>query len=154
MEVGDQAPDFVLPDQNGEMVRLSAFAPGKTLVVFFYPIDGTPVCVAEATSFRDKLPEFERYNARVVGVSPDSVESHRHFAAVNRLDFPLLSDADGKVRKLWGVPAVLGVVPGRATYVLDSGGVVRHIHSAQLQAAKHVETALDAARAIQAMSGS
>lgn len=146
MDVGDHAPDFTLPDQNGVMVRLSELAPGKTLVVFFYPKDGTPVCTMEACSFRDNQHSFEKYNAQVVGISSDGEESHRGFAADNHLDFPLLSDKGGEVRKLWRVPSTLGVLPGRVTYVLDSGGVVRHAYSAQLEAAKHATTALEAAR--------
>lgn len=152
MNVGDHAPDFVLPNQNGDMVRLSEAAPGKTLVVFFYPKDGSPVCTMEACSFRDNQHAFEKYNAQVIGISSDGVESHRDFAAGNHLDFPLLSDAEGKVRKLWHVPTTLGVLPGRVTYVLDAGGVVRYEYSAQLEAAKHALNALEAAKKIQAMA--
>lgn len=152
MDIGDHAPDFVLPDQNGVMVRLSEMAPGKTLVVFFYPKDGTPVCTMEACSFRDNQHSFTKYNAQVVGISSDGAASHRDFAAGNHLDFPLLSDEGGKVRKLWQVPATLGVLPGRVTYVLDADGVVQHVYAAQLEAAKHAETALEAVKKIYAMS--
>lgn len=149
MNIGDRAPDFVLPDQSGRQVRLSEIAPGKTLVVFFYPKDGTPVCTREACSFRDSQHAFERYNAQVIGVSSDGVDSHRDFAAANHLDFPLLSDAGGKVRKLWGVPTTLGILPGRVTYVIDAGGVMRYVYSAQLEVSKHTLTALEAVKAIQ-----
>lgn len=151
MDVGDHAPDFELPDQNGNMMRLSKIAPGKTLVVFFYPKDGTPVCTMEACSFRENQHSFEKYNAKVVGISSDGVDSHRSFAEDNHLDFPLLSDAGGKVRGLWHVPSTLGLLPGRVTYVLDAGGVVQNIYSAQLEAAKHAETALEAAKKLHAM---
>lgn len=150
MNVGDRATDFVLPDQNGEMKRLSEIAPGKTLVVFFYPKDGTPVCTMEACSFRDNQHSFDKYNAQVVGISSDGVASHRGFAAGNRLDFPLLSDEGGQIRKLWRVPSTLGLLPGRVTYVLDAGGVVRNVYSAQLEAAKHVQTALEAVKKLHA----
>lgn len=152
MNVGDHAPDFVLPDQNGTPVRLSQIAPGKTLVVFFYPKDGSPVCTMEACSFRDSQHAFAGANAQVVGISSDGVDSHRKFAEGNHLDFPLLSDHDGAARKLWHVPGTLGILPGRVTYVLDAGGVVRHMYSAQLEASRHAITALDAARKIQAFA--
>ena len=152
MNIGDSVPDFVLPNQNSEMVRLSEVAPGKTLVVFFYPKDGSPVCTMEACSFRDNQHSFEKYNAQVIGISSDGVDSHRGFAAQNHLDFPLLSDGSGKVRKLWHVPSTLGVLPGRVTYVLDAGLVVRYVYSAQLEAAKHAQNALEAAKKLQVMN--
>lgn len=151
MEIGERAPDFALPNQDGVMTRLSEIAPGKTLVVFFYPKDGTPVCTMEACSFRDSQHVFSKFNAQVVGISSDGVEAHRSFATGNHLDFPLLSDAGGAVRKLWAVPSTLGFLPGRVTYVLDAGGVVRALYSAQLESSKHVQTALEAVRKIHAL---
>ena len=151
MDIGDHAPDFALPDQSGTTVRLSEVAPRKTLVVFFYPKDGTPVCTMEACSFRDSQHAFAKYDAQVIGISSDGVDSHRGFAAENHLDFPLLSDKGGKVRKLWGVPSTLGVLPGRVTYVLDPEGVVRSVYSAQLEAGKHAQTALGAVKTIHAL---
>lgn len=151
MKVGDHAPDFTLADQSGNMIRLSQVAPGKTLAVFFYPKDGTPVCTMEACSFRDSQHAFEQYNAQIIGISSDGVDSHKSFAEGNHLDFPLLSDAGGEVRKLWNVPTSLGILPGRVTYVLDAGGVVRHIYASQLTAAKHAQTALEAVKKIHAM---
>ncbi len=150
MDVGDHAPDFSPPDQNGDMVQFSKIAPGKTRVVFFYPKDGTPVCNLEACSFRDSQHAFEKYHAQILGISSDGVDSHRDFAADNHLDFPVLSDKGEKVRKLWHVPSTLGLLPGRVTYVVDAEGVVRHIFSAQLEAAKHAETALEAVKKIHA----
>ncbi|MCC8181123.1 MAG: peroxiredoxin [Planctomycetes bacterium] len=150
MNIGDHAPDFSLPDQNGTTVRLSGIAPGKVLVVFFYPKDGTPICTKEACSFRDSQHAFEQYGAQVIGISSDNTDSHREFAEANNLDFPLLSDEGGMVRKLWQVPSTLGLLPGRVTYVLDADGVVRNIFSAQLEAAKHVQTALEAVKGLQA----
>lgn len=150
MNVGDHAPDFALLNQHGEVVRLSEVAPGKTLVVFFYPKDGSPVCTLEACSFRDSQHAFEKYNAQVIGISSDRVDSHRDFAAGNRLDFPLLSDEGGKIRKMWQVPSTLRILPGRVTYVLDAEGVVRNVYSAQLESAKHAQTALEAVKKIYA----
>ncbi len=146
MKIGDHAQDFELPNQDGVMTRLSAIAPGKTLVVFFYPKDGSPVCTKEACAFRDSQHAFTAYNAQVVGISSDSADSHRRFADGNHLDFPLLSDAGGTVRKLWKVPSTLGVLPGRVTYVIDATGVVRQMYSGQLDASTHVNRALETAQ--------
>jgi peroxiredoxin Q/BCP len=110
--------------------------------LFFYPGDGTPVCTAEACAFRDAYTSFTDAGAVVVGVSADSLDSHREFAANHRLPFLMLSDADGQIRKVFGVPKTLGIFPGRVTYVIDKQGVVRHIFSSQLGASRHVAEAL------------
>ena len=147
---GDGAPDFELPSQSGEPVRLRDLVGERTLVLFFYPKDGTPGCTAEACSFRDGYERFVEAGAGVVGVSSDTVESHARFAATNALPFPILSDEDGRVRKLYGVPSTLGIFPGRVTYVIDRGGIVRHVFSSQLGATRHVDEALRVVRALNA----
>lgn len=154
MNIGDNAPDFVLKDQNDREIRLSDEWSKGSLVVFFYPRDGTPVCTMEACSFRDNYESFKQYNANVLGVSSDDEESHRRFAEKNHLNYTLLWDKDGELRKLWGVPATMGVLPGRVTYVVDSGGVVRDIFSSQLNVGKHVSGALEAVKKLAAMGGS
>ena len=103
LKVGDAAPDFELPDASGRRVHLSALLQNKVVVLFFYPKDGTPVCSAEACSFRDAYQEFVEAGAEVVGISSDTVESHERFSARHRLSFVLLSDENGAVRKLYGV---------------------------------------------------
>lgn len=153
MEIGDKAPDFVLNDQDGTPVRLADQLGQGPVVVYFYPKDGTPVCTLEACSFRDNAHRFDKYHAKVLGVSSDSEESHKHFAATNHLNFPLLSDAGGKLRELWDVPTTMGILPGRVTYVLDKDGVVREMFSAQLAAEQHVDKALEAAKKLDALSG-
>lgn len=145
MDVGDKAPDFTLPDQEGRQVRLSdLLQENKAVVVFFYPKDGSPVCSREACSFRDNYGKFAKSGAAVLGVSSDGENAHRDFAESNHLPFPLLADAGGKVRSLWDVPRTMGLFPGRVTYVLDASGVVRNVYSSQLAAEKHVSTALEA----------
>ena len=139
--VGDRAPDFTLPAANGEPVSLSEFR-GRVVVLFFYPKDYSPVCTAEACSFRDSHEVFRDAGASVIGISSDSPKSHRCFAEQNRLPFLLLSDSDGSVRERYGVPRTLGLFPGRVTYVIDGDGVVRHVFSSQFQAARHVGEAL------------
>lgn len=142
------APDFSLPSQWGEMVSLGDFVGKKPVVLYFYPKDDTPGCTKEACAFRDDHDEFGRLDAEVIGISSDSVASHRTFAENHDLPFTLLSDEGGKVRQLYGVPNTLGLFPGRVTYVIDREGVVRHVFSSQLAASRHVQEALGALRAI------
>ena len=144
--VGSKAPDFALTSQSGKMVDLRDFLGQKPVVLFFYPKDGTPGCTKQACSFRDDYEQFAKLDAEVVGISSDSVESHRGFAAEHDLPFTLLSDEEGRVRRLYGVPSTLGLFPGRVTYVIDEEGVVKHIFSSQLGVEKHVEEALEALR--------
>jgi peroxiredoxin Q/BCP len=122
-------------------VRLADFA-GRPVVLYFYPKDDTPGCTKEACTFRDQYQDFEDAGAAVIGVSSDSPESHKKFAAKHRLPFTLLADRGGKVRTLYGVPATLGLLPGRVTFVIDGGGVVRRVFNSQLDATRHVEEAL------------
>jgi peroxiredoxin Q/BCP len=146
VRVGDEAPDFVLPDRTGKMVRLSEFRGQKAVVLYFYPKDDTPGCTKESCAFRDGYQDFQDAGAEVIGVSSDSAESHGKFAAKHRLPFTLLSDQGGQVRKRYGVPATLGLLPGRVTFVIDRSGVVRHVFNSQFQATQHVSEALEALR--------
>ena len=144
VDVGSKAPDFTLPSQSGELVNLSDFLGHKPAVLFFYPKDGTPGCTKQASAFRDGYEEFGKLDAEVIGISSDSVESHRSFAEKHSLPFLLLSDEGGKVRMLYGVPSTFGLFPGRVTYVIDAEGVVRHVFASQLDMEKHVEKAREA----------
>jgi thioredoxin-dependent peroxiredoxin len=130
------------------MVSLSDFIGNKPVVLYFYPKDDTPGCTKEACTFRDEYEGFRKLDAEIIGVSSDSVESHRSFAARHDLPFTLLSDEGGKVRKLYGASNTFGLFPGRVTYVIDEEGVVRHIFSSQLGVERHVEEALEALRSI------
>jgi thioredoxin-dependent peroxiredoxin len=143
--VGAKAPDFTLPSQSKEMLRLKDLL-GKLVVLFFYPKDNTLGCTKEVCAFRDDFEEFGKLDAEVIGISSDSVESHKAFAEKHDLPFALLSDEGGKLRKLYGVPNTLGLIPGRVTYVIDEQGVVRHIFSSQLGVERHVQEAIDALR--------
>src|SRR5262252_772646 len=140
--VGDQAPDFSLPDRTGKTVRLSEFRGRKAVVLYFYPKDDTPGCTKESCAFRDSYEAFQEAGAEVIGVSSDTAESHGRFAAKHRLPFTLLADQGAQVRKRYGVPATLGLLPGRVTFVIDRAGIVRHVFNSQLQATKHVDEAL------------
>ncbi len=142
--VGDRAPDFTLPRQNGGEFSLGDLLGKQTVVLYFYPKDNTAGCTAEACDFRDRYAEFLEVGAAVVGVSRDSVRSHARFAERYHLPFPLLSDADGAAHKLYGVPRAWGgLIPGRVTYVIDRRGVVRAVYAAVVPT-RHVAEALAA----------
>jgi peroxiredoxin Q/BCP len=147
--VGEKVPSFVLPDQDGAPFRLEEALQRGPVVLFFYPKDGTPGCTAEACSFRDATSEFQEAGAFVVGVSSDSVASHKRFAEEHRLAYPLLADEGGALRKKLGVPrSMLGLFDGRVTYVIDREGVLRHRFESMLGATKHVEEALATVRSL------
>lgn len=150
VQAGQTAPDFALPSANGEPVRLSDFRGKSEVVLFFYPKDASPGCTVEACSFRDSHEAFLGAGAVVLGVSSDPAGEHQSFAGKHRLPFPLLTDADGSVRALYGVPRTLGLIPGRVTYLIDRAGVVRHVYSSQLRPGNHVREALKALEAIRA----
>jgi peroxiredoxin Q/BCP len=140
--VGDQAPDFTLPNQSGDPVRLSDFIGKSSIVLYFYPKDNTSGCTTEACAFRDSYEVFKDAGAEVIGVSSDSTASHQQFASKHHLPFVLLSDSHGAVRKRYGVPATFGLLPGRVTYIIDKQGMVRHLYSSQFAAEKHIPEAL------------
>ena len=141
VKVGDKAPDFTLLSQMGDNVTISEFLGKKNIVLYFYPKDETLGCTREACTFRDSYEELASLGAEVLGVSGQSVTSHKSFASHYGLPFILLSDEDNKVRKLYGVPSSMGLIPGRVTYIIDKQGVVRHIFSSQTQTERHVEEA-------------
>jgi peroxiredoxin Q/BCP len=146
--VGDAAPDFTLADQNGERVTLSDLRGDRVVVLYFYPKDETSGCTAEACAFRDSYEEFVDAGAQVMGISSDSVERHDRFARKHSLPFTLVADTDGAVRKAYGVSSVLGVIPGRVTYVIDRNGTVRHVFSSMSNIGKHIDTALTIVRGL------
>ena len=146
LEIGDKAPDFTLPSSTGENISLSQFFGKKQVVIFFYPMDESPVCSREAEAFKNKYETFKELGAEVLGISPQSVESHMSFSKHHNLPYFLLSDSDNGVRRLYGVSPTLGIVPKRVTFVIDKEGIIKHIFSFQFQPAKHAEQALLALR--------
>lgn len=147
LKVGDQVPSFSLLDQDGKMFDIKDFVGKENLVIYFYPKDDTPGCTKQACSFRDSFSQFETLNATVIGISSDSVESHREFADKYQLQFSLLSDTEGKVRALFGVKNdVLGLIPGRVSYIVDKNGVIISIYNNQFGSVKHIENALEVLR--------
>ena len=122
LSTGAPAPDATLPSQTGEETRLSQKWQAGPVVLYFYPKDETPGCTAEACSFRDNFEVFKEAGAEVIGVSNDSVESHKMFAEHHRLPFTLLSDKGGVLAKTYGVSKTLGLLPGRVTFIIDKSG--------------------------------
>lgn len=147
VEVGKEAPEFCLPDENGEKVCLKDLR-GKWVVLYFYPKDNTPGCTKEAEDFTELLPEFEKLGTVVLGVSPDSVESHRKFKEKKNLKVKLLSDENKEVLNAYGVwqkkkmygREYYGVV--RTTYLIDPEGKVAHVWK-RVKVKGHAETVLN-----------
>ena len=133
LEVGTQAPDFTLPDQNGDMKTLSDYR-GSKVVLYFYPRDNTSGCTKQACSFGELYPQFQEKGAVVIGVSKDSVASHKKFEEKYELPFTLLSDTEKEVLQAYDVwkekksggKVSMGVV--RTTYLIDEEGVIIKAH--------------------------
>jgi len=133
VEVGDKAPDFTLPSDEGREVSPKDYR-GKKVVLYFYPKDGTTGCTQEAKEFRDLAEEFSREEAVILGVSKDSVESHRRFKEKNNLPFTLLSDPEGRVLDLYGVWKERNLYgrkfmgTERTTFLIDQEGTVKKVY--------------------------
>ncbi len=132
LEEGIKAPEFSLPDKDGNIVNLSDFK-GKKVILYFYPKDSTPGCTKQACGFRDNFSEYQKLNAVVIGISKDSVKSHTNFASKQNLNFIILSDTELNTIKAYGVwqekknygKVSMGVV--RTTYVIDENGVIEKV---------------------------
>jgi peroxiredoxin Q/BCP len=143
-----KAPDFELLDENGISHKLSHYA-GAPLVLYFYPKDDTPGCTKEACNFRDDYSAFEKANTKILGVSTDSVKSHKKFKEKYHLPFPLLSDPDHKVVEQYGVwtekqmmgKKFMGIA--RTTYLIDKNGKIARVFEG-VKPAEHSREVLDA----------
>ena len=150
LQEGDKVPAFSLPDENGKMFDIHEVLGEHILVIYFYPKDDTPGCTTEACTFRDHFEDLTDAGAVVIGISSDSPQSHKRFKEKYQLPFTLLSDQDKKVRDLFGVPSTLmGLLPGRVTYIIDRDGVIKHVFNSQLNAAEHVEVAQNIIKQLQ-----
>jgi peroxiredoxin Q/BCP len=119
------APDFALPDSDGHTWRLSDQR-GKVVVLLFYPGDETPICTRQMCSVRDRWEDYAATGAEVVGISTDSLESHKNFAAHHNLPLRLLSDSDRKVADLYGAQSLIPGKVARSVFVIDGNGAVRY----------------------------
>lgn len=159
VDVGDAAPDFELPGTDGKTFKLSEHR-GRNVVLAFYPGDATTVCTAQFCSYRDKADKLDQLDAEVIGISPQSVDSHERWVEEQKLNVPLLADEDLTVSKRYGVTAWLGPlarftklkdVPGgryimRAIFIVDGDGIVRYRHVSRtgstFQSVEDIEQAL------------
>jgi peroxiredoxin Q/BCP len=126
LKIGDIAPDFELQDQSGNILTLDQAVADGNLILYFYPADFSPVCTAEACAFRDSFAGVSDVGAQVVGVSPQSVSSHRRFSKSFSIPFPLLSDPRKKAIKAYGVDGPLGFGVRRVTFLIDRSKVIRN----------------------------
>ncbi len=132
LKIGDPAPDFTLPDQDGQPVRLSDLR-GRQVIVYFYPKDDTPGCTTQACGFRDAQPRISDANAVVLGISPDNAKSHVKFRTKQKLPFTLLSDEDHAVAEAYGVwgerslygHKFMGII--RSHFVVDANGILSDV---------------------------
>jgi peroxiredoxin Q/BCP len=142
MDLTSKLNDLVLKDQNNNEVRLSDYIGKMPVVLYFYPKDNTPGCTKQACSFRDNYSFFQENNIQIIGISKDSVDSHKDFSEKYNLPFPILSDKNNQLRKLLQVPGNLfGILPGRVTYLIDEKGRVRDVFNNLFEAEKHIEQA-------------
>jgi peroxiredoxin Q/BCP len=139
LKPGDAMPDSTLVGPDGPLKLRDRI--GKPLVVYFYPKDETYGCTREACGFRDQYEAFTTAGAEVIGISRDDAASHAKFREHHRLPFTLLSDPAGSVASSWGVRSILGI-PGRATFVFDRAGIVRHRFDSMVRFGKHIDDAL------------
>ena len=153
LSVGDRAPLVALRDADGVERRSDQLA-GQALVLFFYPKDDTPGCTMEACAFRDSYADLQALGAEVWGVSGDDASSHQRFAGKHQLPYPLLVDTGNQLRRAYGVPAVLGLLPGRVTYVIDGQGVIRHVFNNLLDGPAHRREAIKALQGLGAPGAS
>ncbi len=143
LKTGDKVPSFTLKDQGGHDFNIDTLIGKKALVIFFYPKDFTPGCIKEVCSFRDQYEDFTDLGAEVIGISGDGESSHEKFAKKYNLPFTLLSDPKKEVRTLFGVKSsLLGLLPGRVTYVISKSGIVQLIFENQFGAEKHIAKSL------------
>mgnify|MGYP003646236171 FL=1 len=148
LQVGDKIPNFKGKDANGIDFDIESIIGKKPIVIYFYPKDNTSICTAQACSFRDQYEEFTELGAEVIGISSDSVDSHKDFAKEHQLPFILLSDSDKKIKTLFGVPAALfGLLPGRVTYVVDKNGLITLIFNS-IKGQNHIVKALESIKKI------
>jgi thioredoxin-dependent peroxiredoxin len=132
IEPGSKAPSFALPDQDGKTVSLEDFK-GRNVILYFYPKDDTPGCTKEACNFRDEMPRFRNLNAEIIGISTDSVKSHKKFSEKYNLPFTLLSDENKEVVQDYGVWKEKNMYgrksmgTERTTFIMDKEGVVKKV---------------------------
>lgn len=141
LKIGDAAPDFELPDQDGRPLRLSTLLTQGPLLLYFYPADFTPVCTREACAFRDLQPALAANGLTVIGISPQDSASHARFREKHGLSFALLADPDKRVIRAYGCDGPLGFGVKRVSYLIGRDGRIMEIARAAFRVASHIALA-------------
>lgn len=147
IKIGQKAPTFTLPSDNGKNISLEDFK-GKKVILYFYPKDNTSGCTLEAIAFKNNLEEFKKLGYEIIGISRDSVKKHCNFRDKNELNFPLLSDIDEKVCNMYGVMKeksmygrkYMGIE--RSTFIIDENGNLKE-EMRNVKAKTHVDELLE-----------
>lgn len=151
MEVNSICPSFTLKNQYNEDVNLEDLLGQHIIVLFFYPKDNTAGCTKEACSFRDAHEEFLSVNCTIIGISGDSVSSHKEFASKHHLPYTILSDPEHTVRKLFKVPShIFGLIPGRVTYVIGKDKKIKGVYNALMDPVGHITHAMNLVKELSA----
>jgi len=149
LKINSKAPDFEGRLDDGSLFRSAELRGQRNIVLYFYPRDFTPGCTQEALSFQENYAEIEQYEAELVGVSADSVESHAKFRQQYCLAFPIIADPEKKIIKAFGAEWLFGLTIARVTYVIDKTGTIRAIIRHDLAIARHLSEVLESLRKIQ-----
>jgi thioredoxin-dependent peroxiredoxin len=139
LKAGERAPEFTLPDENGKDRSLTELLNSGAIILYFYPADFTPGCTRQACKLRDLHAEIQKSGLRVVGISPQSPESHTKFREKYRIPFDLLSDEHKTVIKMYGLNGPLGLGVRRATYLIDGSRRVRDVVLADIRIGRHMD---------------
>ncbi len=143
LKVGDRIPHFSLLDQNGKEFNSTDYLGKKSIVLFFYPKVFAPRCTAQACSFRDNKTNFNALDAIVVGINPANIVNQSKFASENELSYPVLSDRNNRVKKMFGVPSLfLSSKPKRYTFIIDKNGIIQKIYYNKKNIEAHIDVAL------------
>ena len=145
LKVGDTAPDFEGPSSKDSVIRLKDYLGKKNVVLYFYPEDDTRGCTIEACSFRDKLQPIRALWTEVIGVSVDTVDSHKRFAEKNGLSFPLISDEDMQISRAYGALSEDGSHAERSTFIIDKKGKIAKVFT-DVDVTKHTHEVVAALR--------
>lgn len=151
LNVGERAPDFESELDDGRPFRLSSLRGDQNVVIYFYPRDFSGGCTAQACSFRDNYAEIRALDAMILGVSVDSADSHRRFKEKHHLAYPIVSDADGRLRELYDVTTSLPMIRPRVTYVIDKAGIIRGAFRHDLLVTKHISDAVRVLKEIESV---
>lgn len=144
LKEGTQAPEFESEMDDGQFFRLADLRGQKNVVLYFYPKDFTPGCTREACAFQENYGEVEKYDGMIVGVSADSLDSHRSFRERHNLGFPLIADPQKQLIQTYDAQGMLGLMTARVTYVIDKAGTIRSVIRHDLAVGQHLPDVLKA----------